>query len=67
MKSLFFSLEVSTSLIANFSNEFFFNPKHSSNLINIDLIKGYFGLIFLILFSIEIIVYSGIFAILYNS
>jgi len=39
------------SLTANFNNVFFFNTKHSSNLINIDLIKGYSGLIFLLLSS----------------
>ena len=67
INSLFSFLEVSPSLIANFSNVFFFNPKHSSNLNNIDLINGYFGLVFLLLFYIEIIVCSGIFEIPDNS
>ena len=55
------------SLVANFNNEFFFNTKHFSNLINIDLIKGYSGLIFLLLFSIEFIILSGIFEMYDNS
>jgi len=63
-KILFPLFKIFLSLTANFNNEFFFNTKHSSNLINIDLIKGYFGLIFLSLFSIEFIVCSGIFEIL---
>ena len=54
-------LKAFLSLIANFTNVFFFNPKHPSSLINIDLIKGYFGLVFILLFSIDFIVSSGIF------
>ena len=55
------------SLTANFNKVFFLNPKQSSNLINIDLIKGYFGIIFLLLFSIEFIILSGIFEMYDNS
>ena len=39
-------LKVSTSLVAYFTNVFFFNTKHSSSLINMDLMKGYFGIKF---------------------
>ena len=55
------------SLTAKSNHVFFFNTKHSSNLINIDLIKGYSGLIFLLLFSIEFIIRSGIFEMHDNS
>ncbi len=60
-------LKLFFSLVANFTNVFFFNIKHSSSFINIDLIKGNFGLVFFLLFSIELIVCSGIFEILDNS
>jgi len=53
--------------IAKFNNVFFFNTKHSSNLINIDLIKGYSGIVLLLLFSIEFIIRSGIFEMYDNS
>ena len=60
-------LKVSLSLISNFTNVFFFNTKHSSNLISMDLKKGYFGLVSLSLFSIEFIICSEIFEIRDNS
>ena len=66
IKSFFSFFKFSLSVVANLSNVFFFNAKHSSSLINIDLRKGYFGLIPLLLFSIELIVCSGIFEISYN-
>ena len=67
IKSYFSFLKFSTSSIDYFINLFFFNAKHSSSLINIDRMKGYFGIDFSSLFSIEIIVCSGIFEILDNS
>ena len=67
IKSFFSFLYISFSLVANFTNVFFFNTKHSSNLIKIDLIKGYSGLVLLLLFSIEFIIRSGIFEMYDNS
>ena len=63
IKSLLCLLKVFFSLIIKLNNEFFLISRHFSNLINIDLMKGYFGLRFSILFSIELIVCSGIFEI----
>ena len=61
-KNLFwYFLEIVVSLIDKSTSVFFFNSKLSSNLNSIDLINGYLGRIFSILFSIEIIVCSGIF------
>jgi len=66
-KSFLSFFKIFLSLTANFNNVFFFNTKHSSNLINIDLIKGYSGLIFLLLSSIDFIILSGIFEMYDNS
>ena len=56
-------LKFSPSLVANFTSEFFFNSKHSSNFINMDLIKGNFGLIFFALLAKNILNYGGKFQI----
>ena len=66
-KSFFSFLLFYTSLTAKFNSVFFFNTKHSSNLIRMDLIKGYLGRIFLLLFSIEYNILSGILEIRDNS
>ena len=53
--------KVLVSLIANSTKVLSFKDKHFSSLNNIDLIKGYLGLISLIFFSIEFIEDTGIF------
>ena len=67
IKSKFFNIKFFSflkdffSIVTNPSSEFFFKNKHSSNLFNIDLINGYLGLRCSRLFSIEIIIFLGIF------
>ena len=55
-KSFLSFLKVFVSLVIKFTNIFFSNIRQFSNLINIDLMKGYLGLRSSILFSMELIV-----------